>query len=263
VKRLLFGRVGTVIVILFAFHSARPAWGDAILISDNRSVATNGSWHITPFSGIPSSGSWNLTGAPSTPFADFNSTVIATPNGVGGPLRPSQLDVFAAQVSTITSTLFEASGTAHIKAAMAIENCSSGGCSMSGSAASVFEVTFSVAENHTFELSTLGLVGQIYLERVGFGKILTIPHSFNTVVNTGLLQPGTYKLHADHTDSFGVLNLESYTNCCFLFPPGTPDPNYYNLSFRMQSAAVPEPSSIILLSVCLSFAGISIVRRRG
>jgi hypothetical protein len=247
-----FRMIGVIAGVLFACHlSAGTVRADAILTSDNRYVNTNGSWNYNPFGGSPSSGTWNLNGSPSSPFASFNSKVTAP-----------GFDVFAEQISTVTSNYFEALGTAHIKATLNVANCSSAGCSVSGSAVSIFEVGFTLLEAHSFELSTLGQVGQIYLEQVGVGKIVTAPHSYTSVLTTGILGPGSYILRAEHIGAFALVNGESFNNCCLLYPPETPDPNYYHVSMRLQSSqAVPEPSVIVafgLSLICLA----GIVKRR-
>jgi len=237
------------VVILAQITSAR-AFGNAILISDNRSVTTSGSWQMRPVSGTPSSGSWNLSGAPSPLFADFNSKVIAAPNAVGGFLTPTVLDVFAEQISSITSSRFDALGTTHVRVSMNDPCCGSGSATMSGSAASVFEVGFTLAEAHSFQLTTLTLNGQIYLEKVGTGKIVTPPQGFGSVLTTGFLQPGSYILHADYTKSFALLNGEGLNNCCS---------ESYQLSFQL--AAVPEPAVVMPLGVSLLCLAISRKRK--
>ena len=255
-KSVRLGAIGLIVVVLFVYHlSAQPAFGDAVLVADNRSVSTSGSWRFNPFVGTPSSGSWNLSALPLSEFVTFNSKVIAPPNPSGF------IDVFGEQISSITSTRFEAVGTAHIRAAASVENCSSAGCSMGGQAGSVFEVTFTLVESHDFQLTSLGFVGQMYLDQVGVGRILTVPHSSTSLLTTGALLPGSYVLHADDIGSFGLLNGESYNNCGTC-PPLTPDnPNYYHLSFQMQT--VPEPPAIVLLSMSLlSLAGFTRTLKR-
>src|SRR5262245_58455740 len=197
-KRVRLGAIGLIVVVLFVYHlSAQPAFGDAVIFADNRSTSTSGSWGMAPFGATPSSGSWNLSASPTSAFASFSSKLIATPNAVGGPFTPTLLDVFAEQVSTITPSLFQAVGTAHIRAAMNQDNCSSAVCSMGGNAASVFEVGFTLVESHDFQLTSLGFVGQMYLDQVGVGRVLTVPHSFTSLLTTGTLLPGSYVLHAD------------------------------------------------------------------
>ena len=255
-KGIQLRTIGAIVCVFYVCHlSSSPALGNTVLLTDNRYVSTNGSWRISPFSGTPSSGSWNLSSSPLSEFANFNSKVVATPNPIGGPLTPERLDVFAEQISSITSTDFEAVGTAHINVNMNVDHCSSTNCSMQGNAASFFEVGFTLLESHDFQLTSAGLVGHMYLAEVGVGTILTVPHSDNYIQTTGILHPGSYVLHADDTGSFGVLNGEVYSNVLFPFPGERPDPNYYHLSFQIQPA--PEPPVIILLGVSLlSLAGL-------
>jgi hypothetical protein len=229
------GTIGAVVLVAFIhLLSALPALGDAILASDNRSVKTSGSWHI-----FTTSGSWNVSDSPTPAFNTFNSIATAPPSS-GDMLR----DVFASQISTVTPTLFQATGTVHINVGMNVTNCSSGGCTMSGSAASIFEVAFTLSDPQTYQLSTSGSLTQLYLEQVGIGKIPGFP-------STGTLNPGSYIFHADAQGSFGELNAETYRT----------DLNY-SLSFQMQPAATPEPSSLISLGIGLGFVAVKFGLRK-
>src|SRR5689334_4742875 len=67
-------------VLVFAcLFSVSPVFGNALLVSDNRSVSTTGSWQYHPFCcGSPGNGTWDVSHLPTPTFSSFNSTATAT-----------------------------------------------------------------------------------------------------------------------------------------------------------------------------------------
>lgn len=230
-----------ILLIIAAVHLCTSlALADAILTSDNRSLTTSGAWRMatTPVS----MGSWDFAKAPQ-PFADFSDKVVALSNS-NGMAHPTLLDVWAQQTSTVTATDLNVTGTAHLKASMNASGCSAGGCVMGGSAASRFEIGFTLLSDHAYSFDAFRVVGEMYLAQVGVGHILEMPE---IGTGSGLLHAGSYLLYAGDSGAFSLMNGEMYQHCC----------SSYQLAFHLQQAAVntpvAEPSTLALLAVALLF----------
>jgi hypothetical protein len=251
-KTLGFGTIGAMAVVFFAFHlAARPAFGDAILTSDNRFVSTSGSWHINPFCcSSPASGSWNSSASPSPAFANFNSTVEApNPNGL---TRPQVLQAWAQQVSSVTPNDFEVFGTARMYLDVSYPNASFAGAGILGSVASVFDVGFDLLQPHYFQLiSRIDPINHVYIQKSGV-TVLSAPFSVGYTLTTGLLDPGSYLFHADNM--FSCSNNNGDPACKWNADPAYN--NAYQFSFKLQTQPfqiqdLPEPSTIIQLAASL------------
>jgi len=220
---------GSLVVFTFIVYMALThfAYGMAILHEDNRLIRIT---EETKYYSSGTSNYWEDSKAPQIPFEFFDEYV-------GSPFSYYS---YASQLSTITSTLFEATGEVFAAAALNVEG-SSGSASRVATAESLFEVRFELLEPHRYDLSASGAY-HLYIEGIGLGLILDTSGS---VDQNSILQPGSYLLSLSSWASVSVINGEF---------DGT-SINSYDFSFEIKPAeSVPEPSIMWLL--CCSFFGI-------
>lgn len=173
---------------ILALISPMLAYGDVILISDNRSIHAEGLENATPF---------NVTKTPSAPFADFSDTAL------GGSLFGS---AFAQQASSFSPTEF--SLAANSLGLFTVP----GGNTVQYKLVDTYDVTFQVTTPTPFILTASGnafdfgntpthtLIGNLQKDAVPF--LLPVDRSIgplDPISLSGMLDPGLYHISLQHT----------------------------------------------------------------
>lgn len=244
------------LLIVFLIFCARLLHAQMSFVSESRYITASG--YANAYA-PPATGSvYSETRVPSVPYGGFSDTVSSNAQSFSPGTGPFGLDVSAIasssarQQSTITSS--QLSVHSHVQS-QSSSLLSAWGGDCRGQGISFFEVTFTVPEFLTYELtldrtrfshSFPSLESTCSLTPFGESAILNLPLSFfsNGQVFSGTLDPS-----------------KTYTLSFFTSTVSTiPDPfgELGSLTADLTFTVVPEPSSLLLLS--LAFGGFFIYR---
>ena len=255
------GGLALVLLPMLLAVSVAAAGAEPILLGDHRSLGTFANTWMVDGSGAQTDQSTDTQYAlPSSPYGALvtSSTAIAG-SPTSGPMVKGI--AVATQVSTLTPSLFTATGEASVE-------LDAGSESAFGTVigVSTFAITFELSAPHHFALE--GFVGGSSpgnLASIVLGQVLPGPTPpFATIVSysstegldvtqQGLLSPGIYRLSAE------ARGQASNAGSGLLHGQGR-----FRLGFALseQTTAVGEPSAVVLLAVGTVVAGLRRAFRR-
>ena len=253
---LLLGWLSLLVVV--------PGAGAApVLVSDDRRISGFADTWIRVEGGTPTDEMIDTRDVgPSSPFSPLDGSVSATAGSPSSTSPAARGAALATQRSQVAPTLFTASGDAsfELQTATATAYGTVIGVSM-------FQIVFELATAHAFTLEGIvdaidpGSFASITLDGLSspsgpplFTVLALVSTAGTEIEKDGILAAGLYRLSAEAraqaaNDRPGVLGGEAGFGLHF--------------ATREASAAVPEPTSIVLLGLGLAVAATRLASRAG